>query len=119
MIADLFQNLERPVQQAAELGIRQRRDSRVLSMNAPLPCGATSGAPAFWWMHAVVCVLLLSTLILVVAEPFIPQRHFRRWTTARPDIDFAWLRRAHWLLLVLSVVTILGTVVGSHGGWTL
>jgi uncharacterized membrane protein len=69
----------------------------------------------FWWMHAMVCVWLLFAFFLFVAEPFILQRYFRRWATAQPDAAFARLHRAHWVLLILSVVTILGAVAGSHG----
>jgi uncharacterized membrane protein len=70
---------------------------------------------AFWWMHAMVCVWLLFAFVLFVAEPFILHRHFRRWATEQPSIAFAWLHRVHWLLLALSLVTILGAVAGSQG----
>ena len=69
----------------------------------------------FWWMHAMVCVWLLFTFVLFVAEPFILRRHFGRWATARPKVAFAWLHGAHWVLLALSLVTILGAVAGSRG----
>jgi len=69
----------------------------------------------FWWMHAMVCLWLLFAFFLFVAEPFILQRYFRRWATAQPEAAFARLHRAHWVLLILSVVTILGAVAGSHG----
>ena len=69
----------------------------------------------FWWMHAMVCVWLLFAFVLFVAEPFILHRHFRRWATEQPGIAFAWLHRAHWVLLALSLVTILGAVAGSQG----
>jgi uncharacterized membrane protein len=72
----------------------------------------------FWWMHAMVCLWLLFAFVLFVAEPFILHRHFRRWASARPEVAFTWLHRAHWLLLVLSVVTILGAVSGSQG-WSI
>jgi uncharacterized membrane protein len=72
----------------------------------------------FWWMHAMVCLWLLFAFILFIAEPFILHRHFRHWATARPKVAFAWLHRAHWLLLALSVVTILGAVAGSQG-WSI
>jgi uncharacterized membrane protein len=49
----------------------------------------------FWWMHAMICLWLLFVFALFVAEPFILHRHFRRWTTAQPEVAFAWLRRAH------------------------
>lgn len=72
----------------------------------------------FWWMHAMVGVWTLFVLILFVAEPSILHRHFRRWATERANVAFAWLHRAHWVLLGLSVVTILGAVAGSHG-WSI
>ena len=72
----------------------------------------------FWWMHAMVCLWLLFTILLFVVEPFILHRHFQRWATVRPAVAFAWLHRAHWVLLALSVVTILGAVGGSQG-WSI
>lgn len=73
---------------------------------------------SFWWMHAMVGTWLLFALILFVAEPFILHRHFRGWAARRPAAAFAWLHRAHWLLLVLSLVTVLGAVAGSQG-WSI
>jgi uncharacterized membrane protein len=72
----------------------------------------------FWWMHAMVCVWLLFALVLFIVEPFILRRHFPRWATARRVVAFACLHRAHWVLLTLSVVTILGAVAGSQG-WSI
>jgi hypothetical protein len=65
----------------------------------------------------MVCVWLLFVVILFFAEPLILRRHFRKWATSRPEVAFARLHRAHWVLLGLSVATILGAVTGSHG-WT-
>jgi uncharacterized membrane protein len=72
----------------------------------------------FWWMHAMVCVWLLFAFALFVAEPLLLHRHFERWATARPRQAFAWLHRAHGMLLLLSVVTIVGAVAGSQG-WSI
>lgn len=69
----------------------------------------------FWWMHAMVCVWLLFTFILFVAEPFILHRHFNKLAAARPDAAFARLYRAHWVLLMLGVITIFAAVAGSQG----
>jgi uncharacterized membrane protein len=69
----------------------------------------------FWWMHAMVCMWLLFALTLFVIEPFILHRYFHKWATSAPDVAFAWLHRAHWILLVLSLVTIFGAVAGSQG----
>ena len=69
----------------------------------------------FWWMHAMVCVWLLFAFVLFVAEPFILNRRFRRWATEQPGIAYAWLHRAHRVLLALSLVAIVGAVAGSQG----
>jgi len=69
----------------------------------------------FWWMHAMVGVWLLFAFVLFVAEPFILHRRFDGWAIAEPKAAFAWLHRVHWVLLLLSVVTILGAVAGIQG----
>jgi uncharacterized membrane protein len=73
---------------------------------------------AFWWMHAMVCLWLLFAFGLFVAEPFILQRRFQNRAIAQPEIAFAWLHRAHWLLLVLSIITVVSAVAGSQG-WSI
>lgn len=75
-------------------------------------------AMQFWWMHAMVCVWLLFAFVLFVAEPLILHRRFARFAQADPGRAFAWLQRAHWVLLGLGYVTILGAVAGSHG-WSI
>jgi len=72
----------------------------------------------FWWMHAMLGLWLLFVFVLFIAEPFILNRRLHRWATVRPGAAFAWLQGAHWILLALSVVTILGAVAGSHG-WSI
>jgi hypothetical protein len=54
-------------------------------------------------------------LLLFVAEPLILLRRFHARATAQPDAAFALPQRAHWLLLALSLITILGAVAGSQG----
>ena len=70
---------------------------------------------SFWLMHAMVCLWLIFAFVLFIGEPLILHRRFRDWATRRPDIAFAWLRRAHGVLLLLSLGTIFGAVSGSHG----
>ena len=72
---------------------------------------------SFWWMHLMICLWLLFAFILFIAEPLILHRHFRQWATGQPAVAFAWLHWAHWVLLALSVVTILGAVAGSYAGF--
>jgi putative copper export protein len=74
--------------------------------------------PAFWWMHAMVCLWLLFAFILFIGEPLVLHRRFSRWAAAQPHVAFAWLHRGHWFLLTLSIVTVFGAVAGSHG-WSI
>lgn len=69
----------------------------------------------FWWMHAMVCLWLLFTFVLFVAEPLFLHRWFHARASAAPDTAFTLLQRAHWLLLALSLITILGAVASSQG----
>ena len=71
--------------------------------------------PGYWWMHAMVAVWALFTLILFVAEPLFLHRWFRARMKTAPEPTFAVIRRAHWLLLVLASVTVAGAVLGVHG----
>jgi uncharacterized membrane protein len=68
-----------------------------------------------WWMHAMVMVWLLFTLMLFVAEPFFLHRRLRERAEIEPENTFRAVERLHWLVLALSLITILGAVAGSHG----
>ena len=69
----------------------------------------------FWWMHAMVGVWLLFSLILFIAEPVLLRRWFLARAKAAPDSTFRLIQWLHWVLLSLSILTILGAVAGSHG----
>ena len=69
----------------------------------------------YWWMHAMVLVWALFTLMLFVLEPLVLHRWFAR-RAERDPAGTLWLIAAlHWSLLALSIVTIAGAVAGSHG----
>lgn len=70
---------------------------------------------AFWWMHAMVCIWLIFALMLFIVEPLILHRRFPGLVAKSPDLAFAWLQRAHVVLLTLSLVAVFGAVAGSHG----
>jgi uncharacterized membrane protein len=67
---------------------------------------------AYWWMHAMVIVWLIFSLMLFVAEPLF----LHRWLVARarvkPEMTFRLVEWLHWVLLVISFVTLLGAVTG-------
>ena len=69
----------------------------------------------FWWMHIMVCLWLLFSLMLFVGEPLIARRQRRRNEPQHPERALMWLQRGHWLLLALSIVTVVGAVAGSQG----
>ena len=69
----------------------------------------------YWWMHAMVGVWLLFTLMLFVAEPLFLHRWFLARAAVAPAATFRLVQRLHWLLLSLSLIAVLGAVAGSHG----
>lgn len=68
-----------------------------------------------WWLDAMVAVWLLFTVMLFIAEPLILDRWLEARARRAPESTFALLQRLHWVLLALSLVTIVGAVAGSHG----
>jgi uncharacterized membrane protein len=69
----------------------------------------------FWWMHAMVLVWLIFTIILFVGEPLVMRARKRRGVMSAPDVNAPRMQRLHWVLLVLSVITVMAAVAGSHG----
>jgi uncharacterized membrane protein len=77
---------------------------------------------SFWWMHAMVLVWLIFTLMLFVVEPLFLHRVFSRPATgAAADARFRRIQWLHRILLTLSLITVAGAVAGSQGidlfGW--
>lgn len=73
--------------------------------------------PSFWWMHAMVAVWAVFTLMLFVLEPLLLHRWFMKRASRDAAGTFALIERMHWLLLALSLVTVMGAAAGSHGGF--
>ena len=75
----------------------------------------------FWWMHFMAGIWLLFTLMLFVLEPLFLHRWFLARAKVAPEAAFPLIQGMHWILLILSIVTIFGAVAGSHGsllfGW--
>jgi len=69
----------------------------------------------FWWLHAMTAIWLIFTILLFILEPLFLHRWFRDRATADADGTFRLIRRMHWLLLCLSLLTIAGAVSGAHG----
>ena len=71
--------------------------------------------PCYWWFHSMVIVWVLFTVILYILEPFILHKLFKKYVNKNPEKTFNIMHKAHWILLILSLVTIAGAVAGSHG----
>jgi hypothetical protein len=71
--------------------------------------------PAYWWLNAMVAVWLLFTLMLFIAEPLILPRWLLAQSQLRPEATFKFVEWLHRVLLLVSVITVLGAVAGSHG----
>jgi len=69
----------------------------------------------FWWMHAMLAVWILFTLMLFVLEPLVLHRWFDKRAAHDPEVAFGVIARLHWILLGVSLVTVAGAVAGSHG----
>jgi uncharacterized membrane protein len=69
----------------------------------------------FWWMHAMVALWLVFTLMLFVLEPLVLHRWFRERAAVAPESTFRLVLHLHRVLLVASAFTVVGAVAGSHG----
>ena len=72
--------------------------------------------PAYWWMHAMVLVWAIFTVMLFIAEPLFLHRWFLKRAAEKPEDTFRLIQRLHWVLLVVSLITVIGATAGSHGG---
>lgn len=70
---------------------------------------------SYWWMHAMVAVWSVFTLMLFVFEPLFLHDWFNLRSEQDPEKTFALIQRMHWILLLISLVTIFGAVLGGHG----
>ncbi|MDI2090475.1 hypothetical protein [Commensalibacter oyaizuii] len=70
--------------------------------------------PNFWWMHAMVLVWLIFMAMLFILEPFILDKKLKVMSVQQPEKTYIKVQRLHWILLILSIITIIGAVIGSH-----
>ena len=71
--------------------------------------------PSFFWMHAMVAIWALFSLMLFVAEPLFLHEWFLKAAEKAPEITFRRIERLHRGLLTVSLLTVFAAVAGSHG----
>lgn len=72
----------------------------------------------YWWMHSMVIIWLLFMFMLYVMEPRILHSKIKKQTQQNSNTVFLAMQRTHWILLLLSLITVIGATAGSHG-WML
>ena len=70
---------------------------------------------AYWWMHAMIAVWLLFTVVLFVAESLFLHRWLLARAKVKPEATFRFLEWLHWVWLILSLGTVAGALAGTHG----
>ncbi len=70
----------------------------------------------YWWIHAMTIIWVIFSLMLFVFEPLVLHRWFLKKAQQEPEKTFARIQRLHWILLTISLITVIGAVAGSHGG---
>jgi uncharacterized membrane protein len=71
--------------------------------------------PQFWWIHAMIAVWAIFTLMLFVLEPLFLHRWLRERARRAPESTFRLVQWLHYCLLGISLVTVAAGVAGSHG----
>jgi hypothetical protein len=84
-------------------------------MTARLGLWGAFSDPAYWWMDAMAVVWALFILIIFGVEP-IAHRRIAAAAARAPEAVLRRLFRVHLALLAAAAVTIMGAVIGSHGG---
>lgn len=69
----------------------------------------------YWWMHLMIFIWLIFTVVLFLLEPLVLHRWFHEKAMHNSEAAFVLLDRMHKVLLALSMLAVLGAVAGSHG----
>jgi len=70
---------------------------------------------SFWWMHAMLAVWVIFTVVLFIAEPLFLHRWFHERAVRDPEGTFLLVWRMHTVLLSVSLLAVGGAVLGAHG----
>ncbi|MBF0423151.1 MAG: hypothetical protein HQL73_09190 [Magnetococcales bacterium] len=71
--------------------------------------------PSNWWLHGMVLIWSLFTIMLFVIEPFILPRVVKKMRAASTKKIFPAMLLLHRVLLAGSLITLAGGVAGAHG----
>ncbi len=67
----------------------------------------------FWWLHAMVLIWFIFTMMLFVLEPLLLHRLLARRAAVAPEATYRRFEWLHRVLLVLGLLTVAGAVAGA------
>jgi uncharacterized membrane protein len=71
--------------------------------------------PSQWWLHLMILVWTLFSLVLFVFEPLFLHRWFHTQAVINSRRTFKLLQRMHIILLSLSLVAVIAGMLAAHG----
>lgn len=71
--------------------------------------------PGQEWLHAMIALWAVFSLMLFVLEPLFLHRWFLQAARKKPVAVFNVIQNLHYLLLTLSFFTVVAAVAGGHG----
>jgi uncharacterized membrane protein len=71
--------------------------------------------PGRWYLHAMVAVWAVFTVMLFVLEPLVLHKLFRERAQRDPIGTFRLIQAMHLALSAISLITAFGAVAGAHG----
>ena len=69
----------------------------------------------FWWLHTMVLLWLIFTIVLFIGEPLAGRYRRGHGSELASKGRLSLTQRLHWALLLLSAITVLAAVAGSQG----
>ncbi len=70
--------------------------------------------PAYWWVHAMIFIYVVFTVVIFILEPLLLHKWFEKQARSDPKCVLGLIFRAHIVLITLSFVTIAAAVIGVH-----
>jgi len=68
-----------------------------------------------WWIHLMIFIWLIFTVVLFVLEPLFLHRWFHRQAEKNNESAFYYLQVMHTVLLSISLAAVFAGVAGVHG----
>ena len=69
-----------------------------------------------WWLWAMLIAWALFSTMLFILEPIVLHKVLHERSKKDPAGTLKLLQRMHYLLLAVSLVALIGGVLGAHGG---